>query len=356
LTKPLCFIVPGDPAQRTGGYLFDARIVAELQALGWAVTVTGLEGRFPLADESARTSMAATLAALPDQSLVVIDGLALGAVPEAIAEQAERLKLVGLVHHPLADETGLDDGQRLHLLASERQALAFCKVLLVTSAFTARRLQTLDLTAQTPLVIEPGVDPGELAPTARARLETDTEPDAETLLCVASLTPRKGQDLLLSALAELCHLPWQCRLSGSDQRAPAFASALRHQIARLDLGRRVEVTGERNVAELEDDYHWASVCVLPSHYEGYGMVVTEALARGLPVISSTGGALTDTVPKETGIRVPPGDREALADALQTWLTDRVLRQRCTRAAIARRERLPNWHDSAQRFANALQSA
>jgi glycosyltransferase involved in cell wall biosynthesis len=355
LSHALHFIVPGDPAQRTGGYLFDARIVNELRALGWTVEVTGLEGRFPLADETARGSMRATLAALADQSLVVIDGLALGAVPDAIAEQARRLKLVALVHHPLADETGLDEDQQAHLLAGERQALAYCQAVLVTSAFTARRLQALGLTRQMPMVIEPGVDRSEPAPAARARRETGTEPDSENLLCVASLTPRKGQDLLLSALADLCHLPWRCCLSGSDQRAPAFAAALRHQVARLDLAARVEMPGERDPAELEADYRWASVCVLPSHYEGYGMVVTEALARGLPVISTTGGALADTVPEETGLRVPPGNREALAKALHTWLTDRALRQRCTRAALARRERLPTWRDSAHRFAQALQS-
>ncbi len=356
MSETVCFIVPGDPGQRTGGYLFDARIVRGLRALGWTVTVTGLDGRFPLADATARASMANTLAALPDHSLAVIDGLALGAVPEPIAEQAGRLKLVGLVHHPLADETGLDDAQRTRLLASERQALAHCATLVVTSAFTARRLQALELTQQHALVIEPGVDRAEPAPAALARAQAGFGPETETLLCVASLTPRKGQDLLISALADLRHLPWRCRLSGTDGRAPAFAAAVRRQIEQLELDRRVEVTGERDAAQLEADYRWASVCVLPSHYEGYGMVVTEALARGLPIIATTGGALVDTVPEDSGLRSPPGDRDALARALERWLTEEHLRRRCTQAAIERREHLPDWADSARRFAEALRSA
>ena len=356
MSETLHLIVPGDPGQRTGGYLFDARIVEELRGLGWTVTVTGLSGRFPLADTAARASMAAALAALPEQALVMIDGLALGAVPDAVAAQADRLKLVGLVHHPLADETGLDDAQRERLLSSERQALALCDAIVVTSAFTARRLQALDLTHDKATVIEPGVERAKLAPAALARRQTGRAPEAETLLCVASLTPRKGQDLLIAALASLRHLPWRCRLSGSDARAPAFAAAVRDQIAQLDLDGRVEVTGERDAAELEADYRWASVCVLPSHYEGYGMVVTEALARGLPVIATTGGALTDTVPENTGLRVPPGDADALARALARWLSDENLRRRCTEAAIERRDHLPSWTGSARRLAGALTSA
>lgn len=355
MSETLSFIVPGDPDQRTGGYLFDARIVSELRAGGWRVNVTGLEGRFPLADDLARASMASTLAALPDGTRVVIDGLALGAVPEVIAEHAGRLNLIGLVHHPLADETGLDSTTRTHLLRSERDALSHCSRILVTSAFTARRLQDLDLTRCRPRVIEPGVDRSELAPAALARAGTEVEPAQETLLCVASLTPRKGQDILLSALADLRNLPWRCRLSGSDQRAPAFAAALRRQIVQLELERRVELTGERDPAELDADYRWASVCILPSHYEGYGMVVTEALARGLPVIATTGGALVDTVPATTGLQVPSGDRDALCRAVERWLTDPPLRRRCTKSAIDCRNRLPDWADSARRFAQALQS-
>lgn len=355
MSQTLHLIVPGDPGQRTGGYLFDARIVEELRGLGWTVTVTGLSGRFPLADTAARAGMAESLAALPEQSRVMIDGLALGAVPEAVATQADRLKLVGLVHHPLADETGLDDAQRERLLSSERQALALCDAIVVTSAFTARRLQGLGLTQKQAIVIEPGVERAQLAPAALARRQTGREPEAETLLCVASLTPRKGQDLLVAALDSLRHLPWRCRLSGSDARAPDFAAAVREQIARLGLDGRVEVSGERDVAELEADYRWASVCVLPSHYEGYGMVVTEALARGLPVIATSGGALADTVPEDTGLRVPPGDADALARALARWLGDESLRRRCTEAAIERRDQLPGWADSAGRLAQALES-
>ncbi|MFW6340617.1 MAG: glycosyltransferase family 4 protein, partial [Wenzhouxiangella sp.] len=326
MSQAVVFIVPGDPDQRTGGYLFDARIVAELRRMGWSIEVIGLDGRFPLADATARSSMASALAGQSDQALIVIDGLALGAVPEVVAGQADRLRLVALIHHPLADETGLDPATRERLLTRERMALDHCRQILVTSRFTARRLQALALTRRAAVVIEPGVEPTDLAPAARACAEGRAEPGPQTLLCVASLTPRKGQDVLASALGRLTDLPWLCRLSGSDQRDPAFAAALRRQIAQAGLGARISIPGERDARQLEADYRWASACVLASHYEGYGMVVSEALARGLPVIASTGGALADTVPGDVGLKVAPGDVDALAAALEAWLTQPSLRR------------------------------
>ena len=354
MSDTLTLIVPGDPAQRTGGYLYDHHIVEELRHAGRKVRVLGLSGRFPLADSGAARAMDAALSERPDGAAVVIDGLALGAVPDAVARHAARLDLSALVHHPLADETGLDPALQRQLLDSERRALALCRRIIVTSAFTARRLQALGLSERTPAVVEPGVATAALAPVANARLNEQPEPAEEQLLCVASLTPRKGQDVLLAALAGLEASNWRCRLSGSDQRDPAFAARLAAQLQALALGGRLELTGERDPLSLEADYAWATVCVLPSHYEGYGMVVSEALARGLPVISTTGGALADTLPDGAGLKVAPNDVGQLRAALERWLSEPQLRRDLTRAAVGLRAQLPSWADSARLFAAALE--
>ncbi len=356
MSKRLAFIVPGDPDQRTGGYLFDARIVSELRAGGWQVQQIGLEGHFPIPDDIAERSMSAALAAQDAGMLVVIDGLALGGLARTVAKHAERLRLIALVHHPLADETGLDQDQRRSLLASEAEALGLCREIVVTSSFTASRLQELGLSQRPAIIVEPGVDLAAPAPVAAARADSGVEPDHESLLCVASLTPRKGQDILLSALGELENKTWRCRLSGSDQRDRVFADQLRKTASALQLEDQIEITGEREPSQLTDDYQWASVLVLPSHYEGYGMVVTEALAHGLPVIATTGGALLDTVPPDASLRIPPGDQAALTEALRRWLSDPDLRRRLTRAAMDQREALPCWRKSGQLFAASLAAA
>ena len=347
------FILPGDPEQRTGGYLYDAHIVSELRRQQWTVNVTGLQGRFPLVDPTACLAMSDALTRQPDQARVVIDGLALGNLPDAVEAHGQRLDISALVHHPLADETGLDEVLRERLLQRERQALGHCRRIIVTSRFSARRLIALGLTDHQASVIEPGVAPARVSARVTERLAGRDPHLPERWLCVASLTPRKGQDVLLDALARLDSDAWCLDLVGSPERDPAFADSLRQQIERLGLGSQVNLPGESDAAGLDHFYDQATLCVVPSWYEGYGMVVTEALARGLPLIATTGGALTDTVPDDAGLKVQPGDSGALSRALKRWLDDTELRLTMSRRAAAHRNSLPNWTCAGRRFAQAL---
>ncbi|MGY6586885.1 MAG: glycosyltransferase family 4 protein [Wenzhouxiangella sp.] len=349
MTEPteLAWIVPGDPAQNTGGYRYDARIVAGLRERGWPVTVHGLDGRFPRVDDTARESLATTLAGLPDGAAVVIDGLALSGLPEPAQAEAKRLKLLALIHHPLADET---PGQppELELVNSERSALAACRAVAVTSPFTARRLSELALYPGPVAVITPGVEPADEAASAAALARDGKLQRQARWLCVASLTPRKGHACLLEALAGLDG-DWQLTLIGSPERAPEHAAGLKYQAERLGISGRLVWLGETDEATLADSYHQADLCLIPSHYEGYGMVVTEALARGIALVSTTGGALADTVPTDAALRVAPSDVASLRQALARWLDQPDLRQRLARAALTRRQQLSDWPCSIERF-------
>jgi glycosyltransferase involved in cell wall biosynthesis len=352
----LTLIVPGNPDQRTGGYLYDARIAAGLRLNGTAVEVIGLAGRFPDPDATARRSMHEALGAMVDGAMAVIDGLALGGVPESVAAHADRLTLIGLVHHPLADETGLDQDRARRFLASERAALSYCRSVIVTSPFTRRRLLELDLADPARIrVVEPGVDPAPLSERVDPRLKGQ-EPNAPArLLCVASLSPRKGQDILIEALGRVGQGAWTLELVGSADRDPAFARAIEERIRSKGLESRVRLVGEADALELARRYHQADVCLVPSWYEGYGMVVTEALARGLPLIATTGGALEDTVPPAAALRVRPGCPVELGAAIERWLADPALRLALTQGAVSERAGLKDWTATAKGFAAALVS-
>ncbi len=347
----LTFIVAGDPDQWTGGYVYDARIVAELRRQAWRVDVVGLEGRFPQADQRARRSLSQALAALPDTALVVIDGLAMGGLAEEVEREAERLQIVSLVHHPLADEAGLDEAQRRAFRDSEARALAAARRVIVTSQHTARALRDYGVPARRLRVVEPGVDKASPATGAQDQ-EATTRP--WRLLCVATLIPRKGLGLLVEALACLTDRPWVCEIVGSHDRDSAHAAHLREITRRHGLTERIIWAGERDADALDAAYQRADLFVLPSLYEGYGMVVTEALSRALPVITTTGGALADTLPPEAGIAVPPGDAGALREALSRWLDDADTRRELRHGAYRARQRLTDWQQAGQRFLAALE--
>jgi len=343
MTSALHFVVPGPLEQRTGGYIYDRRIVEGLRALGWTVQVHELAGRFPQADEVARAAAAEAVAQMSPGTLPVIDGLAL----PAFAEVEGRLPRpwMALVHHPLALETGLSPAEASTFAALERSLLARATRVIVTSPGTRRDLAAYDVEGARVGVVCPGTDP---APLARGSAGPGL-----ALLCVASLTPRKGHLVLLEALAELVDLAWHLTCVGSAERDPACADAILAALDRLDLQERVTLVGERAAAEVAPFYECADVFVLASYHEGYGMALTEALARGLPVIATRAGAIPDTVPDDAGLLVGPGEPQALAAALRAVMTDPGLRERLMAGARAARSDLPDWNDAARAFASEL---
>jgi glycosyltransferase involved in cell wall biosynthesis len=280
VARTLELVLPGDPEARTGGYAYDRRIAAGLRALGWSVRVHALADSFPTPDRAALDDAAARFASLPDDALVLVDGLAFGALPEIAARAGARLRLVALVHHPLALEAGLDEATRARLRTSETAALAHARAVIATSERTARDLEGWGVQRERVVVVEPGTDP---APLARG----SGHADGVQILCVATLTPRKGHDLLLDALAALRTRAWRLDCVGSAARSPATAAALHAQAVRLGLEPRVGWRGELPDDALAAAFDAADLFVLPSRYEGYGMAAAEALARGLPVVATT---------------------------------------------------------------------
>lgn len=344
---PLHLVVPGSLHQRTGGYLYDARIVEELGRSGHPVRVHEVGGRFPDVDAASLARLDEALAGIPDGAVTVVDGLALGAAPSVAARHAGRLRLVALVHHPLADETGLDEAARSRFRESESEALEHVAGVVVTSPSTARRLDDFGVPARRIRAVLPGTDP---APPA----EGSRDGVAPRLACVGSVTPRKGHDVLVRALARLDDLEWRCDCAGSLTRAPEHVKRVRSEVERLGLMARVRFLGELKADVLDEVYRTATLFVLPSYYEGYGMAFAEALARGLPVVGTTGGAIPDTVPDDAGVLVRPGDDEALADALRELLEDEERRERMALAARRHARELPGWDRQAGAFLQAVE--
>nr|WP_246278699.1 glycosyltransferase family 4 protein [Phytohabitans rumicis] len=296
-------------------------------------------GDWPWAGDAERSALAGALLGVPDGSAVFVDGLVACAAPEVVVPAAARLRLAVLVHLPLADETGLTPGEAAELDARERATLRAAAAVVATSATTARRLvEHHGLAPARVHVAAPGAD--------RASLASGT-PDGRRLLCVAALTPRKGHDVLVAALAKVAEWPWECLCAGAGD-----PDRLDRLVAAHGLDGRVRFEGAQVGADLDARYAAADLLVLASHAETYGMVVTEALARGVPVLATAVGGVPEALGHAPsgavpGLLVPPGDVAALAGALRRWLGEPDTRERLRAAARARRETLTGWDVTAR---------
>ena len=355
----LALLLPGDIDTPTGGYLYDRRMVQELRARDWPVEVIALDASFPAPTPAALAQAERALAALPDGALVLADGLAFGAMPALAAAHGPRLRLVALVHHPLAHETGLEAARARQLHESERAALRQVRAVVVTSPETAATLQRDYAVAAAQIeVVEPGTDvPAPDSARRHAAPDANTDTHATTrlrLLCVATLAPRKGHELLLRALASIepAHRP-RLDCLGSTTRDPAQAARLQDLVQRLGLAGDVWFHGECAPPAVAAAFAAADLFVLASWYEGYGMAVAEAIACGLPVIATAVGAAPRVVGDDAGLLVPPGDQPAFTAALRRVVEDPGLRARLAAAARRRAARLPRWPEQAARLARRL---
>lgn len=339
---PIRFAVPGALGQRTGGYGYDRRIVAELRAAGHRVDVVELDGSFPLCDETARAAAAHTVKSLSPGALLIIDGLALPAFTETCLNTATA---VALIHHPLSLEPGLSASERSDLEAMERTNLSRATGIITTSSATAEMLEKFGIAPGMVEIVLPGTEAASKA--------VGSGGGAVALLCVGALVPRKGHGLLIDALADCAALPWRLNCIGSLDRDPRTAADVAARIARQGLQDRVDLRGEVADAALAAAYNAADVFVLASALEGYGMAFAEALAHGLPIVGSGDGAVCETVPETAGLIVPVGDRAALREALARAIGDDALRARLARGARQAGAGLPDWPTAGRAFARAL---
>jgi len=302
-----------DPRRPSGGNTYDRRVAQGLAELGWVVHEHDISA----------------VAGIPDDAVVLLDGLIASPAPDVLLPHARRLRQVVLMHMPIGD-------------AREHAVLEAATAVITTSEWTRRRLVELyGLPLDRIHVAEPGVDPAEPAPASAT---------GGALVCVAAVTPHKGHDVLLDALATVPELSWHCACVGSLDRDPEWAAAV---LLRAEA--RVRFPGPLTGAELDREYAAADLLVLASHTETYGMVVTEALARGVPVIAAAVGGVPEAL-REGGLLVPPGDPAALGIALRAWLEDAALRERLRQAARERRATLRPWTATASDVARVLAGA
>jgi glycosyltransferase involved in cell wall biosynthesis len=332
-----------DPLRPSGGNTYDRRLCEALASEGWSVSVAEVAGPWP--SQRGAEALDVTLGALPHGSLVLVDGLVASRLPQVVVPACRRLRLVVLLHMPVGVEADPGDSRS-----------AECEVLRA-----AWSVVTPSAWCRGWLLAAYGVDPGSVHvahPGVDSAAPAIGSEGGGRLLCVGAVTAGKGHDLLLVALAHIAELTCRCRCIGAQSVDPDFVVQLSRSARDLGLQSRFLLTGPRTGRELDAAYAEADVLVLASRVETFGMVVTEALARGLPVIAADVGGVPEALGATAdgarpGLLVPPGDARALAEALRLWLTDAGLRSALRRAALQRRSGLTSWSETADSVGRVL---
>jgi glycosyltransferase involved in cell wall biosynthesis len=340
------FAIPGDITLATGGYAYDRRVMALLPQFGVAVRHLALPGSFPAPSAADLAETRRLLARVPAETVILADGLAYGAMPAEVISSLLS-PVIALVHHPLCLEAGLTKARKDELYALEKAALALARHVIVTSPTTAATLAAdFAVPGKRITIAEPGTDPAERARGTGQPL---------MLLTVGSIVPRKAFDVLVRALACMKTRDWRIAIVGPTDRSAQAFKALQAAIEDTGLGPHIALTGAVGQEQLDRFYDACDLFVMPSLYEGYGMVLAEAMARGLPIVCTTGGAAAATVPDAAAIKVPPGDVQALGSAIQRVLDDPPLRRRMSDAAWAAGQKLPRWEGTARAIADVIRN-
>jgi glycosyltransferase involved in cell wall biosynthesis len=321
-----------DPTTPSGGNVYDRRLCEQLTRSGWVVE-----------EHAVTETLAEVLGRLPHDAMVLVDGLAAVAAPAAMLREAERLRLVVLLHMPFGER---DPSIR----AQERRVLAVVRTVITTSEWSRRWvLRHHGLRPWDVHVAQPGADPAELA---------QGSDSGARLVCVAAVTRDKGHEVLLSALAEVADLPWRLTCAGSMAKEPRVARSAQLTAVARGIAERVTWAGPVSREELDKCYAEADLLVLASRAESWGMVVTESLARGVPVLATEVGGLSESLEPSPvgrpGLLVPADDVAALAGALRRWLEDESLRDGLRAAASFRRTTLTGWKVTAAKVAAVLE--
>jgi glycosyltransferase involved in cell wall biosynthesis len=345
LSPPLGFVT-WDRDDQTGGNVYNRALVTELRALGIDVRLHKVAGPWPDGDATTHAELSRALRAAP---ACLVDGIVACGSPDVVAAAVESGHDVTIVVHlPISDELNLDPARRERYAVLEAQAVRAASGVLCSSRWSAAEL-TRRYGRRDVGVAVPGVTP---APVARGSSAGGRPP---RFLSLATLTPTKDQLSLVRALAQVAHLPWTAALIGSDRVDPNYAARLRAEVAAAGLAERIMLPGTLMGQTLNQEWDAADLLVLPSRTETYGLVVIEALARGIPAVVTAGtGAVEALQPGGTtesattpGTAVPAGDPTSLPAVLRGWLAEPTLRHAWRQAALARRDTLPGWRQTAK---------
>ena len=279
------FLVPANIRHNSGGNVYNARLTQALRAMGVAVETLAVEGSWPEASARERRRLGGLLGAwdagmdqprvdTAPQTVTLVDGLIACGAPDELEYAAAAGQPAWILQHMPSPSHPDGEGRALRAAAG---------VICTSSSAAASAAEKHGF--HTSRVALPGTDPAPLA--------SGSAPPH--IVAVAALLPNKDQLLTVAALARLQDLEWTASLVGTDDADPAYAAQVRAAIAASGMEDRVRVTGQLGGTALADEWNRTDLSLLVSRAEAFGLVVTESLARGIPVIVREGTGAVDAL-------------------------------------------------------------
>jgi glycosyltransferase involved in cell wall biosynthesis len=317
-----------------------------LSEKGHQVRIHNLRNDFPFPDNLSLRECKEILDHITPGDPILIDSLAAGPLLPVLAPLYDKHPFVALIHLPLSHNLDIPLSQREILAQQEKSVMSLSAGLVVTSKYTGELIADWGIDSHVIHVILPGVEAEE------QKNSYPTLP--RNLLCVANYLENKGQLLLIKALAEMKMFNWVMNFYGHQDIDKRYVSELLSQIRHHGLANRIFIHGPISGSALTQAYLHSDLFILPSYFETYGMVLTEALAHGIPVIASTGGGIPYTVPPSMGILFKPGDireLQLIAKAIleNTWLYGKLWNE-----AANYHKQVNTWTQSVEEFEKLLQ--
>lgn len=334
-TPRIGLVHPPPASFPSGGDLYGQRLLQEAASRG-----------FPLQSVPSHDD------ALPGEGwdLLVWDSLLLDRLTR-VAEE----RVAALLHWLPSLDPALDPGRRAAWQSLEDRALARTDAVIATGSTVADAVRAR-CPGKAVFLCEPGVDEAfssNRSPGSSPTRFPDSRRGPVRLLTVAHVLPAKGHAPLLEVLRQLRHLPWHWHVAGDCRRSPETTQALRDLAAQTGLEERIRFHGavaHDTVASLMAD---SDLFVFPSTFESYGMVLAEAAAAGLPVVSNRVGAAGQLIRHGvTGFLANPGDWNGFREHLHGLLADAALRARF--AANLRDARVRRWEETFADFRAACE--
>ena len=331
----------------SGGYLYDRKLVAYLLAQGDQVETVSLLWRNytrHLLDNFSRD----LLKKLRNLSVDVLiqDELNHPSLAWLNSRLQVSFPIISLVHHLRSEET-YPKWQTFLYHQIERRYLKSVDGFIFNSQTTQQSVDHVSAMDHRPWVIatpagdrfNPQISPDEIIQRAHQQ-------GPLRLIFLGNLIPRKGLHILIEALARLPQDHHTLDVIGGLEANHAYTQQVVAQVKRLELRESVKFHGTLDDSEVAKLLERGQILVVPSSYEGFGIVYLEGMGFGLPCIGTIRGAASEIiVPGKTGYLVNPNDSSGLADELENLYQDRRKLATLSLAARQRYLAFPEWQQS-----------